>query len=253
MAYLIHLGFEPKYVEPFGHIECLLAVNKGIAYLDNYEVNRDHFPLQYKRKDVPADFVIIWRTEYDDVACLEQEYDLIDSTDYNRLYRRKRTLPDTQLWSGTVGVAFDMQPHDAQTAHGFIPVYTDTVFTDGKYGWLTQSERDDFKSESEAPQMHRDSILGEDDGVFRVTLPNVTYEVICYFSASDSEPLEVNLIANGEKKIQRLQIPVGNEKIERRYNITITDEQLTQVVYTSGKDGYKRWGWSGFAIQLATR
>ena len=46
------LGFEPKYVEPFGHIECLLAVKKGIAYLDNYEANTDHFPLQYKQKEL---------------------------------------------------------------------------------------------------------------------------------------------------------------------------------------------------------
>lgn len=28
------LGFETKYVEPFGHLECLLATNKGIAYLN---------------------------------------------------------------------------------------------------------------------------------------------------------------------------------------------------------------------------
>ena len=112
------LGFEPKYVEPFGHIECLLAVKKGIAYLDNYEANTDHFPLQYKQKELPADFAIIWRTEYDDVAGLEQEYDLIDSNDYNRLYRRKRTTPDTQIWNGKTAITFDMQPHDGQTAPG---------------------------------------------------------------------------------------------------------------------------------------
>ena len=141
------LGFEPKYVEPFGHIECLLAVKKGIAYLDNYEANTDHFPLQYKQKELPADFAIIWRTEYDDVAGLEQEYDLIDSNDYNRLYRRKRTTPDTQIWNGKTAITFDMQPHDGQTAPGHIAVNTDTVYTDGKHGWLTQSEREDFQNE----------------------------------------------------------------------------------------------------------
>ncbi|MCG9128126.1 hypothetical protein JT359_11045 [Candidatus Poribacteria bacterium] len=82
------LGFEPKYVEPFGHIECHLIVNKGIAYLNNYEANTDHFPLRYKNKGLPADYVIVWRTEYDDVEGLEEEYELIDSTKYNRLYRR---------------------------------------------------------------------------------------------------------------------------------------------------------------------
>ena len=243
------LGFEPKYVEPFGHVECLLAVKKGIGYLDNYEANTDHFPLRYKQKDLPADFAIIWRTEYDDVAGLEQEYELIHSNDYNRLYRRKRTAPDPQMWGGGSVVAFDMQPDDGQTAPGHIAVYTGTVYTDGQYGWLTKSEREDFKSGSEVPQPYQDSIWGKEDGVFRVALPNGTYEVTCYFSASESEPLEINLIANGEKPIKRLRIPVGSETTERRYNITVTNEHLTQVIYTRGKGKHKRWSWSGFSIR----
>ena len=85
-----------------------------------------------------------------------------------------------------------------------------------------------------------------------VALPNGTYEVICYFSANivdeedRSEPLEVNLIANGKKQIQRLQIPVGNETIDSRYTITITDEHLTQVVYTHVKGRYKQVGLERF-------
>ena len=246
------LGFESKYVEPFGHTECLLAVDMGIAYLDNYEANTDHFPLRYKEKELPADFAIIWRTEYADVGGLEEEYDLIHSNDYNRVYRRKQTAPDLQMWGGGTVLAFDMQPEDGQTAPEHIAVYTDTDYTDGQYGWLTVSEKDDLESESEVPQPYGDSIWGKEDGVFRVALPNGSYEVTCYFSADDSEepePLEINLIANGEKRIQRLQIPVGNDTIERRYNITITDEHLTQIIYTRGKGKYKRWGWSGFTIQ----
>ena len=249
------LGFESKYVEPFGHNECLLAVDMGIAYLDNYEANTDHFPLRYKQKELPADYAIIWRTEYDDVAGLEEEYDLIHSNDYNRVYRRKRVAPDPQIWGGGTVLAFDMQPEDGQIAPGHIPVYTDTIYTDGRYGWLTVSERVNSLNKLGVPQPYTDSILGKEDAVFRVALPNGRYEVICYFSANIAneedrpEPLEVNLIANGEKQIQRLQVPVGNETIERRYNITITDEHLTQVIYTHEKSRYKRWGWSGFTIQ----
>ena len=246
------LGFESKYVEPFGHTECILAVDMGIAYLDNYEANTDHFPLRYKRKELPADFAIIWRTEYDDVGGLEEEYDLIHSTDYNRLYRRKRKAPDSQMWGGETVLSFDMQPEDGQTAPGYIAVHTDTDYIDGRYGWLTQSEKDDLLSESEVPEPYADSIWGKEDGVFRVALPNGNYEVTCYFRADDSEepePLEINLIVNGEKRIQRLRIPVRSDTIERRYNITITDEHLTQIIYTRGKGKYKRWGWSGFTIQ----
>ena len=243
------LGFEPKYVEPFGHIECLLATHKGIGYLNNYEANTDHFPLQYKNKELPADYAIIWRTEYDDVAGLEEEYEHIDSNDYNRLYRRKRATPDSEMWGGGTAVTFDMQPDDGQTAPGHIAVQADTVYTDGQYGWLTESEREALENGSEFPQPYEDSIWGTEDGVFRVALPNGAYEVTCYFSASESEPLEVNLIAGGEKQIRRLRIPIGNETLEKRYNITITDEHLTQVIYTRGKGDHKRWGWSGFTIQ----
>ena len=239
------LGFEPKYVEPFGHIECLLAVKKGIAYLDNYEADTDHFPLRYKQKALPADYAIIWRTEYDDVAGLEEEYELLDANDYNRLYRRKRAVPDSQMWNGKTVITFDMQPEGEQISSGHIAVYIDTVYSDGKYGWLIESEREDFENGSEVLQPYEDSIWGKEDAVFRVALPNGTYEITCYFSANGSEPLEINLIAGGETQIQRLRIPVGNETIERRYTLTITDEHLTQIIYTRGK----RWGWSGFTIQ----
>ena len=254
------LGFEPKYVEPFGHLECLLAVHKGIAYLDNYEAGTDHFPLRYKEKEdreekYLADFAIIWRTEYGDVGGLEEEYDLIDSNDYNRLYRRKRPPPDPEMWGGETVVSFDMQPEEGQTAPEHIPVYVDTTYTDGKYGWLTVSAREESQNKLGVAQPYTDSILGKEDAVFRVALPNGRYEVVCYFSANivgeedRAEPLEVNLITNGEKQIQRLQIPVGNETIDRRYNITITDEHLTQVIYTHEKSRYQRWVWSGFTIR----
>ena len=159
------------------------------------------------------------------------------------------------MWDGSTVLAFDMQPEDGQTASGHIPVYTDTVYTDGQYGWLTVSTREASQNKLEVAQPYTDSILGKEDAVFRIALPNGTYEVTCYFSANivdeedRAEPLEVNLIANGEKQMQRLRIPVGNETIDRRYNITITDEHLTQVIYTHEKSRYQRWVWSGFTIQ----
>ena len=243
------LGWKPKYVAPFGHVECLLAVKNGIAYLDNYEATTDHFPLFYKRKDLPADYVVLWRTEYDEIEDLAGDFDLIDSNDYNRLYRRKKAKPDEQLWDEATAVAFDMQPHNGRIAPGHIAVYNDTAYIDGRYGWLTSSEREQSLSESDIPEPYKDGISGEDDGVFRVTLPNGDYRITCYFSSDESDLLEINLIANGEKKIKKLRISRGNETIERSYDITITDERLTQVIYTRGRDAYKRWAWSGCIIE----
>ena len=60
-------------------------------------------------------------------------------------------------------------------------------------------------------------------------------EVFRFFGMSDSEPLEINLIANGEKRINQLKIPTGRDKVEERYTIKTMDEQLTQVIYTRKK------------------
>ncbi|MCY4402198.1 MAG: hypothetical protein OXD54_06425 [Candidatus Poribacteria bacterium] len=243
------LGYVPKYVEPFGHIECLLIVEMGIAYLNNYEANTDHFPLRYKQKELPSDYIIVWRTEYDDVEGLEEEYDLIDSNEYNRLYKQKRIIQDPVTVKDEAVYAFDMQPNGAQTIPGYIPVHTDTNYTDGKYGWLTKSVKSGYKGDSQEQQLYDDSIMGKEDAVFRVTLPNGTYEVICYFGGSESNPLEVNLLANGERRIKELYIPVGSKGIEERYIINVIDEQLTQVIYKSGKGRNRMWVWSGFTIK----
>ena len=257
------LGWKPKYVAPFGHTECLLAVNNGIAYLMNYEAKTDHFPVRFRERDYSAeslagrrwktpftaDYMILWRTEYDETEELEEDLELIHSNNYNRLYRRKRASPDENLWGGGTTIKFDMQSHDGQTAPDHIAIYEDTVYTDGRYGWLTRSEREEFISEANLPEPYRDSVWSEEDGVFRVALPKGEYEVTCYFSSGGSEPLEINLIANGEKKIKKLRIPAGNETVERSYNVTITDERLTQVIYSGGRSRYERWGWSGCAIK----
>ncbi|MYF98496.1 hypothetical protein F4212_05085 [Candidatus Poribacteria bacterium] len=243
------LGFVPKYVEPFGHIECLLVVEMGIAYLNNYEANTDHFPLRYKQKELPSDYIIVWRTEYDDVEGLEEEYDLIDSNDYNRLYKQKRITHDAVIVKNDVDYAFDMQPNGAETIPGYIPVYTDSDYTDGKYGWLTKSVKIGYKDKSQEQQLYDDSILGKDDAVFRVTLPNGTYKVICYFGGNESNPLEVNLFANDERRIKEIYIPVGSNGVEEHYTINIRNEHLTQVIYTSNNGNNIMWGWSGFTIQ----
>ena len=261
-----------KYILPFEHIEGYLALENGVAYLQNYEPNTDHFPLRYKNKNVPADYVLVWRTEYDGVGDLVQDYEVIHSTNYNRLYRRKRAAPDAQLWEDTTTLTFDMQPRDGKAALEHIPIYKDTGYTDGRYGWVSKSIQDVFKTggggfelkywhtedTKVAPDireilgenepnllLYQDSLLGEEDGVFRIALPNGTYEITCYFHAGVAAPVEINLIANGEKKFQKLRLASADESAQRRYTVTITDERLTQVVYTRKK----RWVWNGFTVK----
>ena len=261
-----------KYILPFEHIEGYLALKSDVAYLQNYEPNTDHFPLRYKNKKVPADYVLVWRTEYDGVEDLAQDYEVIHATNFNRLYRRKRAVPDPQLWEDTTEITFDMQPRDGKTALGRIPIYTDTDYTDGRYGWISKSVQDEFKTggggfelkywHTEDPQaardlrdvlavgepnllLYQDSLWGEEDGVFRLALPNGTYEITCYFYAGVIAPVGINLIANDEKKFQKLRLTSADEFAERRYTVTITNERLTQVIYTRKN----HWVWNGFTVK----
>ena len=261
-----------KYILPFEHIEGYLGLENGVAYLQNYEPNTDHFPLRYKNRNLPADYVLVWRTEYDNVEDLAQDYEIIHSTNFNRLYRRKMASPDVQLWDNTTTITFDLQPPDGAVGPEHLPIYKDTPYTDGLYGWISKSVQDEFKTggggfelkywHTETPKtewdlrdvlavgepnllLYQDSLWGEEDGVFRLALPNGTYEITCYFHAGIVAPVDINLIANGENKFQKLRLDSGGESAERRYTLTITDERLTQIIYTQKK----RWVWNGFRVK----
>ncbi|MXY28676.1 hypothetical protein F4Y59_11005 [Candidatus Poribacteria bacterium] len=265
-----------KYVLPFEHIEGYLSLENGVAYLQNYEPSTDHFPLRYKNREMTPDYVLVWRTEYDGVGDLVQDYEVIHSTNYNRLYRRKKAVPDAQLWKDTTTRTFDMQPADGESAAGHIAVYKDTGYIDGRYGWLSKSIQDEFKTggggfelkywhtEDTQPTpdirdilgedeshllLYQDNLWGEADGVFRIALPNGSYEVTCYFHAGVIAPVEINLIANGEKRFQELRLTSADASAERQYTITITDERLTQIIYTQKK----RWTWSGFTVKQLSK
>ena len=265
-----------KYILPFEHIEGYLALENGVAYLQNYEPNTDHFPLRYKNKKVTPDYVLVWRTEYDGVGDLVPEYEVIHSTSYNRLYRRKSVAPDAQLWR-TQPRLHSICNRTMERLPQITSLYTKTTdYTDGRFGWWSKFVEDKFETggggfelkywhtENKEPVpdlrnvlagdesnllLYQDSLWGEEDGVFRIALPNGTYEIKCYFHAGVVAPVDINLIANGERKFQKLRLTSADESAERRYTVTITDELLTQVIYTRKK----RWVWNGFTVKRLSK
>jgi len=240
-----------KYVSPFLHAPNYYCLKDRVAYTPNYEANLNYFPINFKGSySGTVDYILAWWvTDANELKGLENDYELIHSGKHSKLYRLRRAKPDENLWSGKSVVRFDMQPHNGQTALEHIAVFNDTVYTDGKYGWVTTSSLEGFRSEADIPEPYRDAVGGEEDGVFRVALPNGKYKVTCYFCSGESSSHEINIIANGKKVIKNLRVPAGNETVEKSYDVTITDERLTQVIYASENVPYKHWRWSGFAIE----
>ena len=238
-----------KYVAPFLHVPSYLCLKNGVAYLPDYEAEHNYFPINFKDDySGPADYVLVWKTEYDEIKELEDDYVMIHAGKYNKLYRIKKAEPDEDLWGGRKVIKFDMQPHDGQTAPEHIAIFEDTVYINGRYGWATESSREEFRNEAEIPEPYRDGVWSEEDGVFRVALPNGIYKVTCYFGSNESEAHKINITANGKKVINNLKVPAGNETVNKSYIVTVTDKRLTQVIYTAR--GYnKRWMWSGCSIE----
>ena len=239
-----------KYVLPFLHLPALYCLENDVAYLTNYEVAFDYFPIGSKGRSCQIDYVLAWYLEDEnELKKLEDDYELLRSEEYYSIYRLKKAEPDKDLWSGKKSLKFDMQPQDGQAASGNIAVFANTVYTDGGYGWATSSEREEFRSEADVPEPYRDAVWGEEDGVFRIALPNGTYKVTGYFHSVESAAYEINVIANGEKVIKNLRLPAGSEAFEKSYTINISDEKLTQIIYTRRRGDYKRWVWNGCMVE----
>ena len=249
------LAQTPKYVEPFGHLECYLALENDVAYLDNYEATTDHFPIRYKNRDLPADYLVGWRTQYHQSENLKSRHDLIAENSYNRLYQRKKEKPDTLLWGNNqkmTSTKFDLGVGQLTSAnlpqYPSIVVTTDTHYVDGRYGWATEANRCPFviiASHTDVHQRDQDGIWSLEEDVFRVALPNGRYQVTSTFSSIGKRPTRIHLIANGEKKIKKLS--VGNEANTSFHQIIVVKQRLTQVIYASPPE--RGWVWLNCEIE----
>jgi hypothetical protein len=247
-----------KYVTPFVHSMAFYGLyEKDIGHLANYEANYNYFPINYNGAyEGIVDYILAW---YDDAPDIGETYDIIHQTKHLKLFRQKRAAgPDLNFWEhkpkGKLAIRFDMQPAGGQTAHGYNAIDMNTLYTSGRYGWVTRSPGNDFSGPGEISEPYRDYVWDTADAAFKLDLPNGNYHVTLYFCSGEGGSHDVNIIANDQKVIKHLTIPAGNETIEQSYAITVTDGYLTQVIYTTQKlarDGSKHnhWIWSGFAVE----
>ncbi len=253
-----------KYVTPFYHGTSLYGVYASdVCHLANYEANHDYFPINRLHQPTYGgreDYVVAWsyppEEKFDE---LKRDFDLIHQTKNLTLFQRKQAeAPDLSIWSETADgrrvIRFDMQPPDGQTAEGYHAVHKDLGYVSGKFGWKTQSPHSHHGGNVELPADYRDSVWDRHDATFKLDLPNGRYRVTNLFCSAEDKGHQVNLLANGKRMIKKLVIPSGNETVKHTYEIEVTDEHLTQVIFRPNervpKAGmHNHWVWNGFTVE----
>ena len=246
-SFALAFGQKPKYVDPFGHLECYLAIGQDVAYLNNYEADTDHFPTVFRQRNLPADYLVVRHAHAQKITTDIKEYDLVKQSSCNRLYRRKKNEPDFQLWKeGKTSLMIDFG-HNQEKSRPRIPVDVDTHYQGREYGWVTEAKRQLFTFPQSQDKTDLYGIWSKQDGVFRVDLPNGRYIVTSTFVAQE-QPSKIDLVANGKRYIRNLFI--NQHPVTTSYSITITDQQLTQVIYS--RQTGKGWGWLNCNIKLVS-
>ena len=237
-GFAVAFGQKPKYVDPFGHLECYLAIGQDVAYLNNYEADTDHFPTVYRQRNLTADYLIVRHTHAHQMETEKKEYNLVMKNGYSRLYRRKETKPNLRLWQEEatgLTIDFGQTPVEAGTE---ISVNVDTLYQGQGYGWVTDTQRQPFTSSQRQNQADLDGICSNQDGVFRVDLPNGRY-IVTSTHFTQGKPCKIDLIANGKRYIRN--VTLNQHLVMTSYSITITDQQLTQIIHP--RQAGKVWGW----------
>ncbi len=255
---------EVKYVSPFVHSTALYGVYTDDAcHLANYEAHYDYFPINALNRHTyfgHEDYTVAWALPpNENIDDLMRDFDLIHKTKNLMLFRRKMAESlDPSIWSETQDggkiIRFDMQPPEGQTAEGHHAVHKDLGYVSGRFGWKTQSPHSHHGGNVELPPDYRDSVLDRHDAVFKLDLPNGWYRVTNFFCSAEDKGHQVNLLANGKRMINKLTVPTGNETVQHTYEIEVTDEHLTQVIYRPNqrvpKAGmHNHWVWNGFTVE----
>ncbi len=255
---------EVKYVSPFVHSTALYGVYaEDVCHLVNYEANFDYFPINRLHQHTYGgreDYTVAWalppEEKFDD---LKRDFDLIHETKNLMLFRRKMAeSPDLSIWSETADghkiIRFDMQHPEGQTAEGCHAVHKDLRYDRGRFGWKTQSPHSHHRGNDELSPDYRDSVWDRHDAAFKLDLPNGTYRVTNIFCSAEDRGHQVNLLANGKQVIKKLIVPSGNEIVEHTYEIAVTDERLTQIIFRPNQrvpeaGMHNHWVWNGFTVE----
>ena len=238
------------------------------VYIGNYEAQFNYFPLNFKddkkRNDYPGGYInyrLAWNVG-EDSSQLDKywgDYGIVNSTPESRKYskpyrilRHRNHHKNTKAWQKYANageVNFQMQAEDASNPAALdgisIPVFVDTRYQPGGFGWDTTYPGHSFQNTGE---FIGTGVWDTEDAAFRIDLPNGEYEVTCRFQSNDGKAHRIELYANGNRKIQ-ITVPGSYEVVEGRFTVEVTDGTLVQVIHAAGSELRAHWVWSGFNLR----
>ena len=238
------------------------------AYIGNYEAQFNYFPLNFKddkkRNDYPGGYInyrLAWNVG-EDSSQLDKywgDYGIVNSTPESRKYskpyrilRHRYHHENIQAWQKYANageVNFQMQAEDASNPDALdgisIPVFVDTRYQPGGFGWDTAYPRHTFRN---ASGHLGTGVWDTEDAAFRIDLPNGEYEVTCRFQSNDGKAHRIELYANG-RRVSQITAPSSNEVVEARFTVEVTDGTLIQVIHVAGSGRRAHWVWSGFNLR----
>ncbi|MDP6598984.1 MAG: hypothetical protein QGI86_24415, partial [Candidatus Poribacteria bacterium] len=182
--------------------------------------------------------LVVRHTHAQEIKTDEKEYSLVQQNSCNRLYRRKKSEPDFRLWQEERASLMIDFGHTQERVRPGISVGIDTRYQGQGHGWVTAAKRQLFTCDQRQDQNDLNGIWSNQDGVFRVDLPNGRY-IVTSTHCTQEQPSKIDLIANGKRYIRNLRL--NQHPVTTSYSITITDQQLTQVIHP--RQTGKGWGW----------
>ena len=65
---------------------------------------------------------------------------------------------------------------------------------------------------------------------------------------------EINMLVNGKPFLSKLNIPIGNNRIDKKTTVEVTDGSIVLVIYTSKirikkSTRHNHWIWNGCIIE----
>ena len=248
------------------YLYCMIPGDR--AYIGNYEAQFNYFPLNFKddkkRNDYPNGYInyrLAWNVAEDSSQLdkYRSDYEVVQSTPQTRRYSKPYRIwqhryhrENAQAWEtyADAGEAnFRMGARDAPSLAApdgaSIPVFVDTRYQPGSFGWDTVYPRHSFRNTS-AP--FGTGVWDTEDAAFRIDLPNGEYEVTCRFQSNDKKAHRIELYANGRREL-RIAVPGSNEVVEGKFGVAVSDGTLILVVHAAGNERGAHWVWSGFNLR----